>query len=230
MTYRQIFVAGIWQQNTGLVVLLGLCPLLAVSGTVVNAIGLGLATTLTLVFSNLAVSLARRALRPEIRIPAYVLIIASVVTVIQLLMQAWFHDLYRVLGIFIPLIVTNCAIIGRAEAFASKNPPLPSVIDGLATGLGFCLALVALGALREIVGRGTLMSQAGLMFGELGESLQLTLIPDHPGFLLAMLPPGAFIGLGLLIAGRNWLDARLSGRLKQGATKPEAAVDIETAG
>jgi len=229
MTYRQIFVAGLWQQNTGLVVLLGLCPLLAVSGTVVNAIGLGLATTLTLVFSNLAVSLARRALRPEIRIPAYVLIIASVVTVIQLLMQAWFHDLYRVLGIFIPLIVTNCAIIGRAEAFASKNPPLPSVIDGLATGFGFCLALVALGALREVVGRGTLMSQAGLMFGELGESLQLTLIPDHPGFLLAMLPPGAFIGLGLLIAGRNWLDARLSGKRKQDATIPEAAVDIETA-
>ena len=229
MTYRQIFVAGIWQQNTGLVVLLGLCPLLAVSGTVVNALGLGLATTLTLVFSNLAVSLARHALRPEIRIPAYVLIIASVVTVIQLLMQAWFHDLYRVLGIFIPLIVTNCAIIGRAEAFASRNAPLPSVIDGLATGLGFCLALVALGALREVVGRGTLMSQAGLMFGELGETLQFTLIPDHPGFLLAMLPPGAFIGLGLLIAGRNWLDARLSGRLKQHATKPEATVDIETA-
>jgi len=210
MTYRQIFVAGLWQQNTGLVVLLGLCPLLAVSGTVVNALGLGLATTLTLVLSNLAVSLARHALRPEIRIPAYVLIIASVVTVIQLLMQAWFHDLYRVLGIFIPLIVTNCAIIGRAEAFASKNAPLPSVIDGLATGLGFCLALVALGALREIVGRGTLMSQAGLMFGELGESLQLTLIPDYSGFLLAILPPGAFIGLGLLIAGRNWLDTKAS--------------------
>ena len=229
MTYRQIFVAGLWQQNTGLVVLLGLCPLLAVSGTVVNAIGLGLATTLTLVFSNLAVSLARRALRPEIRIPAYVLIIASVVTVIQLLMQAWFHDLYRVLGIFIPLIVTNCAIIGRAEAFASRNAPLPSVIDGLATGLGFCLALVALGALREVVGRGTLMSQAGLMFGELGKSLQLTLIPDYPGFLLAMLPPGAFIGLGLLIAGRNWLDASLSGRRKRGATNPEPALDIETA-
>ncbi len=229
MTYRQIFIAGLWQQNTGLVVLLGLCPLLAVSGTVVNAIGLGLATTLTLVFSNLAVSLARRALRPEIRIPAYVLIIASVVTVIQLLMQAWFHDLYRVLGIFIPLIVTNCAIIGRAEAFASKNTPLPSVIDGLATGLGFCLALVTLGALREVVGRGTLMSQAGLMFGDLGESLQLTLIPDHPGFLLAMLPPGAFIGLGLLIAGRNWLDARLSGKRKQDATIPETTVDIEAA-
>lgn len=212
MNYRQIFFDGLWQRNTGLVVLLGLCPLLAISSTVVNAIGLGLATTLTLVFSNLAVSLARRALRPEIRIPAYVLIIASVVTVIQLLMQAWFHDLYLVLGIFIPLIVTNCAIIGRAEAFASKNGLMPSIVDGLATGLGFCLALVALGALREILGRGTLMSQARLMFGDLGESLQLTLIPDYSGFLLALLPPGAFIGLGFLIAGRNWLDARLSRR------------------
>jgi electron transport complex protein RnfE len=230
MSYRRIFLDGLWQQNTGLVVLLGLCPLLAVSGTVVNAIGLGLATTLTLVFSNLAVSLARRALRPEIRIPAYVLIIASVVTVIQLLMQAWFHDLYRVLGIFIPLIVTNCAIIGRAEAFASRNAPLPSVVDGLATGLGFCLALVALGALREVVGRGTLMSQARLMFGDLGESMQLTLIPDHPGFLLAMLPPGAFIGLGLLIAGRNWLDAKLQDRRQRTATGLKTAQGNEAPG
>jgi len=208
MSYRKIFHDGLWQQNTGLVVLLGLCPLLAVTGTVVNAIGLGLATTLTLVFSNLAVSSVRGVLRPEIRIPAYVLIIASVVTVIQLLMQAWFHDLYRVLGIFIPLIVTNCAIIGRAEAFASRNRPLPALVDGLATGLGFTLALVLLGALREIVGRGTLFSQASLMFGEFGEMLQLTLVPEHPGFLLAMLPAGAFIGLGLLIAARNWLDDR----------------------
>jgi electron transport complex protein RnfE len=208
MNYRKIFNDGVWQQNTGLVVLLGLCPLLAVTGTVVNAIGLGLATTLTLVFSNLAVSLVRGVLRPEIRIPAYVLIIASVVTVIQLLMQAWFHDLYRVLGIFIPLIVTNCAIIGRAEAFASRNPPLAAAIDGLATGLGFCLALLLLGAMREIIGQGTLFSQAQLMFGEMGRHLELKLLPDHPGFLLAMLPPGAFIGLGLLIAARSWLDNR----------------------
>jgi len=217
MSYRKIFTDGLWHQNTGLVVLLGLCPLLAVSGTVINAIGLGLATTLTLVFSNLTVSLARGVLRPEIRIPAYVLIIASVVTVIQLSMQAWFHDLYRVLGIFIPLIVTNCAIIGRAEAFASRNRPLPAAVDGLATGLGFCIALVALGALREIVGRGTLFSQARLMFGEMGDALQLTLIPDHPGFLVAILPPGAFIGLGLLIAGRNWLASRQAGAAPHGA-------------
>ena len=227
MTYKRIFLDGLWQQNTGLVVLLGLCPLLAVSGTVVNAIGLGLATTLTLVFSNLAVSLARGALRPEIRIPAYVLIIASVVTVIQLLMQAWFHDLYRVLGIFIPLIVTNCAIIGRAEAFASRNPPLPSVVDGLATGLGFFLALVALGTLREIIGRGTLMSQAQLMFGDLGESFQMTLFPNHPGFLLVVLPPGAFICLGLLIAGRNWLDEKLSSRPNRKTVTAPAVLDNE---
>ncbi len=223
MNYREIFRNGLWTQNTGLVVLLGLCPLLAVSNTVVNAVGLGLATTLTLVFSNLAVSLARPALRPDIRIPAYVIIIASVVTAIQLLMQAWFHDLYLVLGIFIPLIVTNCAIIGRAEAFASRNSALPSVLDGLATGLGFCLALVALGALREILGKGTLMSQAELVFGSFGESLQVTLIPEHPGFLLAILPPGAFIGLGFLIAGRNWLDQKLSRKRLSPALRESAA-------
>jgi electron transport complex protein RnfE len=225
LSYRQIIADGIWQQNTGLVVLLGLCPLLAVSATVINAIGLGLATTLTLVCSNLAVSLSRRILRPEIRIPAFVLIIASVVTVIQLLMQAWFHDLYRILGIFIPLIVTNCAIIGRAEAFASRNAALQSAIDGLATGLGFLLALVALGAFREIAGYGTLLRQSSLMFGDWGESMQLTLIPDHPGFLLALLPPGAFIALGLLIAGRNWLDAQLAGRRDQSVRQANSPFD-----
>ncbi len=219
--YRQIFTDGIWHQNTGLVVLLGLCPLLAVTNTAINGLGLGLATILTLVFSNLAVSLARGVLRPEIRIPAYVLIIASVVTVIQLLMQAWFYDLYRVLGIFIPLIVTNCAIIGRAEAFASRNSPLPSVADGFATGLGFCLALVTLGALREIIGQGTLFSRAGLMFGDVGASLELIIIPNHPDFLLALLPPGAFISLGILIAGRNWLDSRLAA--KQALASPGIA-------
>lgn len=222
MSYRQILADGLWHQNTGLVVLLGLCPLLAVTGTAVNTLGLGLATTLTLVCSNTAVSLSRRLLKPEIRIPAYVLIIASVVTAIQLGMQAWFHDLYRVLGIFIPLIVTNCAIIGRAEAFASRNPVLPAAVDGLATGLGFLLTLLALGACRELLGRGTLFGQAHLLLGEAGRVLELTVFPDHPGFLLAMLPPGAFIALGFLVAGRNWLSGRAQRRGRQGQVAGEA--------
>lgn len=210
--YRQIFADGLWHQNTGLVTLLGLCPLLAVSNTVINALGLGLATMLTLVASNLCVSLARPLLRPEIRIPAYVVIIAAVVTVIQLLMQAWFHDLYRILGIFIPLIVTNCAIIGRAEAFAARNRPLPALADGLATGLGFCLALIALGAMRELLGFGTLLRQAELMFGSWAKSLEWVLVPDYSGFLLALLPAGAFIGLGLLVAAKNWLNSHLQAK------------------
>jgi len=206
--WRKILRNGVWQQNTGMVVLLGLCPLLAVTTTLINGLALGLATLLTLMLSNLSVSLLRSLLRPEIRIPAFVLIIASVVTVIELLMHAFFYDLYRVLGIFIPLIVTNCAIIGRAEAFASRNRPLPAVLDGFATGLGFCITLVSLGAIRELAGRGTLLSGAQMLLGEWGRQLQLTFIPDYSGFLLAMLPPGAFIALALLIAARNAWQAR----------------------
>ena len=212
---KQILLDGAWRQNTGLVVLLGLCPLLAVTNTVINGLALGLATMLTLMLSNLSVSLMRGFLRSEIRIPAFVLIIASVVTVIELLMNAFFHDLYRVLGIFIPLIVTNCAIIGRAEAFASRNKPLPALVDGFATGLGFCITLVLLGALREISGRGTLFSGADMLLGDWGQYLTISIIPDHPGFLLAMLPPGAFLGLALLIAARNAWQARKTASPKQ---------------
>lgn len=217
-----IFADGVWRQNTGLVVLLGLCPLLAVSSTVTNALGLGLATAVVLAVSNLSVSLARGLLRPEIRIPAYVLIIASAVTAVELLMRAWLHDLYLVLGIFIPLIVTNCAIIGRAEAFASRNAPLPALVDGIATGLGFCLTLVLLGAFRELVGQGTLLADAHLLFGEWGRALTVTVIPDHPGFLLALLPPGAFIALGLLVAARNAWQLR---RQAMQPDRPPAALD-----
>lgn len=213
MPLREVFYDAFWRQNTGLVVLLGLCPLLAVSGTVVNALGLGLATTLTLAASNLCVSLTRGLLRPEIRIPAFVLIIASVVTVIELLMRAYVFELYQVLGIFIPLIVTNCAIIGRAEAFASRNGAMASLTDGVATGLGFCLTLVLLGAIREVIGQGTLLADAQLLFGEWGRGLSIEVIPGHPGFLLAMLPPGAFIALGMLVAARNaWQQRQQSAR------------------
>ena len=205
---NQILADGVWRQNTGLVVLLGLCPLLAVTNTLINGLALGLATMLTLMVSNLSVSILRGLMRPEIRIPAFVLIIASVVTVIELLMHAYFYDLFLMLGIFIPLIVTNCAIIGRAEAFASRNTPWPSLLDGFATGLGFCITLVLLGAVRELSGRGTLFTGADMLFGEWGQYLALTIIPEHPGFLLAMLPPGAFFCLALLIAARNAWEAR----------------------
>ena len=207
-TKGEISRDGLWGNNVALVQLLGLCPLLAVTSTVVNGIGLGIATLITLVLSNTIVSLIRGFVRNEVRLPVFVLIIASVVTVIELSMQALFYDLYLVLGIFIPLIVTNCAIIGRAEGFASRNPVGPSALDGLMMGLGFLVVLALLGALREIIGAGTLLANAELMFGEGAQILTLELNPDYPGFLLAVLPPGAFFGLAVLIAAKNWFDLR----------------------
>jgi len=203
---------GLWTNNVALVQLLGLCPLLAVTGTVVNGLGLGIATLITLVLSNSIVSLIRPWLKSEIRIPIFVLIIASIVTTIELSMNAWFHELYLVLGIFIPLIVTNCSIIARAEAFASKNNLFDSALDGFMMGLGFTLVLVVLGGMRELIGFGTLFANAQLMFGDIGHSMTLTFIEDYPGFLLAVLPPGAFIGLGLLIAIKNVIDKRQSAK------------------
>jgi H+/Na+-translocating ferredoxin:NAD+ oxidoreductase subunit E len=211
--YMKIISDGLWHNNPGLVQLLGLCPLLAITTSVINGLGLGLATTLTLVTTNVTVSLIRKLIRPEVRIPVFVLLIASVVTVIELGMNAWFHGLYKVLGIFIPLIVVNCNIIGRAEAFASKHSVDRALLDGLAMGLGFTLVLVTLGGLRELVGHGTLFAQAQLMFGDAGRALSLTLIENYRGFLLAILPPGAFMGLGLMIAARNLINARREQRV-----------------
>ena len=206
--YSKIINDGIWSNNPALVQILGLCPLLAVSNTVVNSLGLGIATTITLMASNGIVSLIRQWVRPEIRIPVFVMIIAAIVTVIELVMNAWFHELYLILGIFIPLIVTNCSILARAEAYAAKNPFLPSVLDGLFMGLGFTLVLITLGALREAIGFGTLFAQAELLFGQGAEVLTLTLWENYRGYLLAILPPGAFIGLGLIIALKNVIDNR----------------------
>jgi electron transport complex protein RnfE len=209
---RELAVQGLWRNNPGLVQLLGLCPLLAVTGTVTNALGLGLATLLVLLGSNVVVSMVRNVIPSEIRIPVFVLIIASFVTVIQLLMNAYTFSLYQSLGIFIPLIVTNCAIIGRAEAFASKNAVLPSAVDAIMMGLGFMLVLVALGAMREILGQGTLFDGADLLLGDWASALRIELFTLDTQFLLAMLPPGAFIGMGLLIALKNLIDAKLQHR------------------
>lgn len=223
-SYSKIIYNGLWTNNTAFVQLLGLCPLLAVSNTVINGLGLGLATILTLVASNVIVSMIRHWVRPEIRIPVFVLIIASTVTIIELSMNAWFHELYNILGIFIPLIVTNCAIIARAEAFASKNTVTSSFIDGLFMGLGFTAVLVTLGAMREVIGLGTLFQQAHLMFGEAAREFTITVIDDYRGYLLAILPPGAFIGLGFLIAGKNIIDKKQQAREKQlAAEQPKLA-------
>jgi electron transport complex protein RnfE len=220
---RDIALQGLWKNNPGLVQLLGLCPLLAVTTSVVNALGLGLATLLVLSLSNLTVSLIRRWVRDEIRIPVFVMIIASLVTAVELAMNAWFHELYRVLGIFIPLIVTNCMIIGRAEAFASRHGPALALFDGLMMGTGFALVLLVLGTIRELVGQGTLLAGAHMMFGG-GVDLTIRVFGDGDGFLLALLPPGAFIALGLLVAAKNLIDRR------QAATAAAARAAAEPLG
>lgn len=215
-------VDGLWKNNQALVALLGLCPLLAVTTTAINGLGLGIATLLTLVLTNMIVASIRRVLKAEVRIPVFVLIIASVVTVIELLMNAHLHDLYLVLGIFVPLIVTNCSVIGRAEAFASKRGIVESGLDGFFMGLGFTLVLILLGGFREILGFGTVFRQANLMFGDVAKGLTLTIFSDYGGFLLAILPPGAFMGLAVIIAVKNKLDKKLA--QKQNVSVPVAEV------
>ncbi|MDD2988760.1 MAG: electron transport complex subunit E [Zoogloea sp.] len=218
--HKDIAWNGIWKQNTGVVQILGLCPILAISTNVVNAVSLGLATILVMALANLAISALRNFIPYEIRIPVFILIIAALVTVVDLAFNAYLHELYLVLGIFIPLIVTNCIVLARVEAFAAKNEPAGSTVDGIAMGVGLTLVLAILGAMREIVGSGTLFSGIEMIFpGVEG----LTLFGDHyPGFLVAILPPGAFIALGFLIAGRNWIEARKQARARANPPAPGA--------
>ena len=206
--YKLIAENGLWNNNQALVALLGLCPLLAVSNNTINGLGLGIATLFVLLASNVLVSLIRNHVSDEIRIPVFIAIIATAVTIIDLLMNAYFHTLHGILGIFIPLIVTNCAILGRAEAYASKNPIDKTLVDGFFMGMGFLFILVLLGALREMIGNGTLFDQAYLMFGESARSWTLHFGDNYQGVLLAILPPGAFMGLGLLIAFKNYYDSK----------------------
>lgn len=224
-SYAQIFKDGIWSQNQALVAILGLCPLLAVTTNAINGLGLGFATLVVLVASNAAISLIRNWVPREVRLPVFVLVIAALVTTVELAMQAWFYDLYKVLGIFISLIVTNCIIIGRAEAFASKHDLARASFDGLSMGLGSMLVLTVLGGTREFLAQGTLFDQAELMFGPGARFLTLK-VQDFHGSLLAILPPGAFIGLGLLIATKNRLDQLFKAReAAQAITPPEQASD-----
>lgn len=218
--YREIAWQGLWKNNPGLVQLLGLCPLLAVTATITNALGLGLATMLVLIGSNILVSLVRDYVPKEIRIPVFVMIIAALVTTVQLLINAYAYGLYLSLGIFLPLIVTNCIIIGRAEAFASRNNAFSAAFDGLMMGLGFTLVLTVLGATREILGQGTLFDGADQLLGPWAKSLTMHLWQVDTPFLLAMLPPGAFIVMGLLIALKNVIDKKVKERQPQVAAEP----------
>lgn len=219
--YRDIAKNALWKQNPILGQLLGLCPLLAVSTTAVNAISLGVATILVMSLANFAVALLRGFIPHEIRIPVFILIIASLVTVVDLLFKAYLHELYLVLGIFIPLIVTNCIVLARVEAFAAKNATPAAAFDGAMMGIGFVWVIGLLGAVRELLGQGTLFSGIEMIVPGL-KGMQI-LPEDYPGFLLAILPPGAFFVLGLLIASRNYLEWRANERLKARLLAKQAA-------
>lgn len=210
--YRQIVGDGLWGQNMVFAQMLALCPLLAVTGTATNGLGMGLASTAVLVFANVAVSLVRDWVSPSVRIPIFIVIIATLVTLVDMSLNAWLHDLYKVLGLFIALIVCNCGILGRAEAFASRRPVAAAAVDGLAMGAGFTLALVVLGAVRELLGSGTLFASASLLLGEAFSFMEITVIPDYKGFLLMILPPGGFLALGFLMALQRVWDNRRAAR------------------
>lgn len=211
--FREIALQGLWKNNPGLVQLLGLCPLLGTSSSMVNALGLGLATLFVLVCSSVSVSLIRSTLSETVRLPAFLLIIATLTTCIELLMQAWRFELYQVLGIFVPLITTNCVILGRAQIFASQNNLARSAFDALMMGLGFALVLLIIGTLRELLGHGTLLAGMELLFGPAAADWTVQ-VPGYQGLLLAVLPPGAFLVLGLLIALKNRIDESLADRAK----------------
>jgi electron transport complex protein RnfE len=212
LSYKTLTHNGLWKNNPALVQLLGLCPLLAVSASVVNSLGLALATLFVLTTSNLCVSLVRNVVSDTIRLPVFVMIIAAAVTAIELLMQAYTYELYQILGIFLPLITTNCVILGRADAFAAKNPVLPALYDGFIMGVGFGAVLVVLGAIRELLGTGGLFANMQLLFGEGARDWHWVLSESYPKLLLAILPPGAFIVTGFLIAGKNQWDERAKQR------------------
>jgi len=211
--------SGLWDNNVVFVQLLAMCPTMALTSTATNGLGMGLATTAVLAAANVLIASIRHWVSPQVRIPVFVVLIAALVTLVDLALNAWLHELYKVLGLFIALIVVNCAILGRAEAFASKSPVGASLVDGLATGLGFTLALTMIGAIREVFGSGTLFAGASLLLGPAFAFLELTIIPAYKGFLLMVLPPGGFLVLGLLLAAKRTLEAA---RQRRRATTIEA--------
>lgn len=224
--FRQYFQIGLWENNIALVQLLGLCPVMAVTTSATNGLGMGIATLAVMVLANLIVSLMRHTIPPQVRNPVMIAVIAGTVTVVDLLMNAWMHELYKVLGLFIALIVTNCAVLGRTEAFAMKNGPVAAVLDGVGMGIGFTWALVVLGGIREVLGSGTLFAHASSLLGPSFSWLEMQILPESSGVLLAILPPGGFIVLGLMIAAKRVIDQKVEARAR---AKSDSLVDIQTA-
>jgi electron transport complex protein RnfE len=219
MDARSILRNGLVDSNPGFVQLLGLCPLLAVSTSVASALGLGLATLAVLLVSNSLAALAGPWLPREVRLAVFVLVIAAAVTAVEITMQAWWPGLHAALGIFLPLIVTNCLVLARAESFAARESLPRALLDGLAMGCGFLLVLLALGAARELLGRGSLGADLELLFGQRAAGISWQVFPEAHGLLIALLPPGAFVLLGLMLA---------AGNARRAARKPAAVTAAAT--
>lgn len=220
-SYLRITRDGLWDNNITFAQILGMCPTMAVTSSATNGLGMGLATTAVMLLSNALVSSVRNLITPDVRIPVYIVLIATLVTLVDVSINAWAHDLYKVLGLYIALIVANCAVLGRAEAYAQKVGVMPAAMDGLMMGLGFTFALTLIGGIREVIGAGTLFANAHLLLGSSFAFLETTVIPEYKGYLLMILPPGGFLVLGFLLAGKRVLDRRLAERAAAAAV-PEA--------
>lgn len=216
VNYKTIVKDGLWENNGVFAMVLGLCPAMAMTGTATNALGMGLATAAVMAASSMLIGFFRNQITQEVRIPVFILVVASMTTLVDLFMNAWMHELYKVLGLFIPLIVSNCLPLARLEAFAAKNPTLPSLTDGLFMGIGFTIALTMIGAVREIVGSGTLFADASLLFGPAFKSMEMHVLPDGMGIMMMILPPGGFLTVGLLIVGKRMLDVRAGKAIQMG--------------
>jgi electron transport complex protein RnfE len=214
--YKTIIKDGLWENNGVLAMVLGLCPAMAMTSTATNALGMGLATAAVMAASSMLIGFFRNQITQEVRIPVFILVVASMTTLVDLFMNAWLHELYKVLGLFIPLIVSNCLPLARLEAFAAKNETLPSLTDGLFMGIGFTIALTMVGAVREIIGSGTLFADASLLFGPAFKAMEMHVLPDGMGILMMILPPGGFLTVGMLIVGKRMLDVRAGKAIQMG--------------
>ena len=220
--YNRIVRDGLWDNNGVLAMLLGLCPTMAMTTSATNGLGMGLATAVVMATSNLLVAMFRNHITQEVRIPVYILIVAAMVTIVDLTMNAWMHELYKVLGLFIPLIVSNCLPLARLEAFASKEAPMPALADGIAMGIGFTIALTGIGAIREIVGSGTLFADASLLLGPAFKFMEMRLLPETSNVLVMILPPGGFLVAGLVVVFKRILDLRAGKEIQMGGAHSAA--------